>query len=313
MIDSFEIKSAALTGATGAIGRALINELLKNGIRVLVFARESERARELERLGITVVYTDLSELENIHLSEQYDAFFHLGWNGTRGEDRLNEQLQKKNVEYTLSAVRLAKRLGCKSFVGVGSQAEYGRVESGVKLSPETETNPDTFYGSEKLNAMQEARKLCGELGIKFCWCRVLSTYGIGDNPNNLIMYLINQCISGGECNLTPCEHKWDYLFTEDLARGLLLISKRGVNGEIYVIGSGTARDMKEYVNAVYDAVGNKDAKLNFGAIDYYPNQVMYLCADISKLVIDTGFAPEIPFEEGIKKTVDYYKGKHDDE
>jgi NAD dependent epimerase/dehydratase family enzyme len=111
MIDSFEIKSAALTGATGAIGRALINELLKNGIRVLVFARESERARELERLGITVVYTDLSELENIHLSEQYDAFFHLGWNGTRERTGLTSSCRKRTLNIRFPQCGLQKGLG----------------------------------------------------------------------------------------------------------------------------------------------------------------------------------------------------------
>ena len=302
------IKSAAVTGATGAIGRALVNELIKNGTSVLVFARKSSRAERLERLnGVKVVYTDLSQLESVDVNEHCDAFFHLGWSGTRGEERLDSEQQNLNIEYTLSSVRLAKRLGCRVFVGVGSQAEYGRVDSGIKLSPELEAHPETPYGAAKLNAMLKAKDLCGKNGIRFCWCRVLSSYGIGDNPNNFIMYLINRCIKGEECKLTPCEHKWDYINTEDLAKGLFLISKYGKDKEIYVIGSGVARDMKDYVYAVFNAVGNSNAKISFGAKPYYPNQVMYLCADISKLTRDTGFVPEISFEEGIIKTVNYYK------
>lgn len=309
MSSGIKIQSAVITGATGVIGRALVDVLLKNGVRLLVIARKSESAKRLEALENTeVIYCDLNRLDSVDVKDNYDAFFHLGWCGTRGNDRFDEALQSENVAITNSAVLLAKRLGCKSFTGVGSQAEYGRVKEGVKLTPELEPHPETPYGKAKLKAMEAAQKLCRENGIKFCWCRVLSTYGIGDNPNNLVMYVINSCIKGEKCLLTPCEHLWDFNFSVDTANGLYLIAKNGKDGEVYVIGSGKALGMKEYINRIYSAVGNEKAELCFGAIDYYPEQVMYLCADISKLTRDTGYVPQYSFSEGIRKTVDYYKG-----
>ena len=49
------------------------------------------------------------------------------------------------------------------------------------------------------------------------------------------------------------------------------------------------------------------ANCNFGAIDYYPNQPMYVCADIDKLTEDTSFVPSTEFKDGIQETIKYIK------
>lgn len=54
--------------------------------------------------------------------------FHFGWMGTTGAARNDMDLQCRNIAYTIDAVRLAQRFGCKTFIGAGSQAEYGRTE-----------------------------------------------------------------------------------------------------------------------------------------------------------------------------------------
>ena len=55
-----------------------------------------------------------------------------------------------------------------------------------------------------------------------------------------------------------------------------------------------------------DAI-NPEAKLGVGEVPYGPKQVMYLCADIDELKKDTGFEPQISFEDGIRKTIDWIK------
>lgn len=302
------MNKAIVTGATGVIGSALVNELINNDFKVLVIARESVKAEKLGKLeNVEVLFCDLNGLDSLNFEKEFDYFFHLGWVGTRGSARLDEELQNKNVEISKEAVKLAKRAGCKCFVGVGSQAEYGKVPFGVKLSPELKEYPESAYGKSKFQARNECLKLCNELDIKFNWCRVLSTYGIGDNENSFVMHILNNCINGGVCKLTACEQQWDYIFNEDIARGLILIAEKGKLNQTYVIGCGAPKPMKEYAGIIYDTVGNNNAKLDFGAIDYYPDQVMYLCADISTLKQDTGFKPQISFAEGIKKTLEALK------
>lgn len=58
--------------------------------------------------------------------------------------------QTDNIKNELEAVKLAKRFGCETFVGAGSQAENGRLKDGEKVSPTSPTNPDNGYGIAKL-------------------------------------------------------------------------------------------------------------------------------------------------------------------
>lgn len=91
----------------------------------------------------------------VELDDSCDAFFHLAWTGTVGAARNDMFQQNKNVEYALEAVELAASLGCKIFVGAGSQAEYGRVEG--KLCADTPVFPENGYGIAKLCAGQMTR------------------------------------------------------------------------------------------------------------------------------------------------------------
>ena len=144
-----EIKRAVITGGTGAIGTALIEELIKNNIEVLVLCRKgSSRNQNIpEHSLVTKRFCDLDQLESFELGEtkEYDAFFHLAWAGTFGESRNDMFLQNLNVKYSLHAVALAKKLGCKIFLGAGSQAEYGIVPGVV--SEETPCNPVSAYSN----------------------------------------------------------------------------------------------------------------------------------------------------------------------
>ena len=83
---------------------------------------------------------------------------------------------------TIDAVRTAAAMGCRVFVGTGSQAEYGRVD-GV-LRADTPTNPENGYGMAKLCAGQMSRTEAAALGMDHVWARILSVYGPHDGPQH---------------------------------------------------------------------------------------------------------------------------------
>lgn len=64
------------------------------------------------------------------------------------------------------------------------------------------------------------------------------------------------------------------------------------------------RPLREYILAIRDAVDPK-ASIGLGEVPYPEGQVMYLQADIETLTKDTGFVPEVSFEEGIQRTVQW--------
>lgn len=338
-----------ITGATGAIGHALIAECIKQNIEVLaichrgskragLLADEVGRMLQSEHAGLNcglpnceltngqslncelldqllkIEYLNLDEyatgLHSVQLTpskksdshscgdKSYDIFFHMAWSGTTGASRNDEALQQQNAAYSLDAVRLAKKLGCHTFVFAGSQAEYGRVEG--KLTADTKTCPENEYGKYKLQAGKTTRALCESLSIKHIWARILSVYGPYDSKTSMIMSAISK-IRNGECaQFTKGEQQWDYLYSADAANALLLAAVKGKHGSIYPIGSGRVRALSAYIQVLKNLI-DPHAQIELGAVPYAPKQVMYLCADISQLQQDTGFEPKTEFENGIRE------------
>ncbi len=298
------MKRVIVTGATGAIGSALVKRLVENQTEVLVLCRESSaRVKNLPQSPLVSVkhcsLEGFSSLEN-DTDKQYDVLYHFAWEGTTGQSRNDGYLQNANVRYTLDAVELAKRFGCTAFVGAGSQAEYGRVEG--KLTASTPTFPETGYGVAKLCAGQLSRIRAKQLGLRHIWTRILSVYGPNDGAQSLISSLIDSLLRGESPRCTPAEQEWDYLYSGDIARAFVALGERGRDGKIYVLGSGNARPLKEYICTVRDLIAPQ-VEISFGAIPYYENQVMYLCADISEITADTAWKPQTSFQEGIKEIV----------
>ena len=231
---------------------------------------------------------------------QYDAFIHLSWEKTFGASRDDAEVQTRNIQYTLDAVQLAHRCGCKVFVGAGSQAEYG-VQS-VALTPDLPVKPESGYGIAKYAAGKLSAMLCKSLGMRQSWVRILSVYGPNDGENSLINYLIREFKNGNSPQLTKCEQMWDYLYADDAADAILAVAEKGVDGKAYPLGSGKGRKLSAYVEDIKNAI-NPIIDVQYGVKEYYPHQPMYLVADISALETDTGWSPHFSFVKGLHTLV----------
>lgn len=293
---------AVVTGATGAIGIALIKKLIAEEQEVLVITRkDSKRNVNIPKSSLLkIIYASLDELKNVETEnlDKCDVFYHLAWDGTVGTDRNNLQKQCDNVKYAVDAVDLASRLGCKTFIGVGSQAEYGRVKD--KLSPETPTNPENGYGVAKLYAGKMTALQAEKLGLRHVWVRVLSIYGPYDGAQSLVMSTIAKAKREETILCTKGEQTWDYLYSGDAADALYLLGRSSKANGVYVLGGGKARSLADYIKDIRDVI-NPNVKIDFGAVPYQKNQVMYLLANISKLQEDVGWTPKTDFVEGIKE------------
>lgn len=300
---------AVVTGASSMIASALIRLLVSEGHEVYALCRPGSAKLDniIKNERVHIVQADISDITAVGqgIGCGCDAFFHFAWGGTAGAQRNDSRVQSSNIGYTLDAVDLAHSLGCKVFVGAGSQAEYGRVDG--KISPQTSCFPENAYGAAKFAAGHLSRIACAKYGIRHVWARILSVYGIGDNDFTITVSSLRKMLSGQTAQFTPAEQMWDFLYCDDAARAFYLMAENGKDGAVYALGSGRARPLKEYITLMHKASGT-ESKVEIGALPYNDKQVMYLCADISSLTADTGFVPQISYEEGIKETVKWLKG-----
>ena len=292
----------AITGATGMIGASLVRCAIEKGIEVVCIARgDSERLGNIPQSDLVrIVHCDISEYDTLDVQENCDVFYHFAWANTYGSSRDDVNAQTDNIRYTLDAVRLSTRMGCKKFVGAGSQAEYGITDK--PLGVETQANPQSAYGMAKYAAGKLSGVLCAQLGLQFNWVRILSVFGPLDSRRTLVMYAMGELLAGRSPELTKCEQIWDYLYCDDAARAFIAIGKNGASGKFYPLGSGDCKRLSEYVEIIKSTC-NPAVKLRFGQKEYFPYQPMHLYADISELTADTGWKPEVSFAAGINRLI----------
>ena len=321
------MKTVAISGATGAIGVALINKCIERGIRVYAYVRPGSvrRGNIPSDPLVKICDYDLGDFDKMaRISSSVtlpgiDAFYHFGWAGTIGDGRNDGRMQALNIKYTTDAVALAAAMRAKVFIGAGSQAEYGRVEG--KLTPDTKTAPEIGYGIAKLAAGQLSRMMCDRLGLRHIWVRILSVYGPHDGEATMIMSTIRRLIHGDRPSLTEGRQVWDYLYCRDAAEAFLMLGEQStsvigktgemvfpdrLNGKVYCLGSGVGRPLRDYIREMRDAI-DPGLSLGFGEVPYSDKQIMHLEADISDLTRDIGFKPSVSFKDGIRETIRYVK------
>ena len=303
-------KRVVVTGATGFIGAAIVRELLVKGDEVFVLTRENSNISRLDSVKDSVKFITCNDLaeESLILSmmgNAADVFIHCAWRGVAGAER-NEAFQiVENIATTIQSIELAVKLGCRQWIGFGSQAEYGNLN--CKICEDSKISPTTVYGKAKLSAGIAALGLCDAYKITGSWLRVFSTYGPGDSPHWFIPYIIQEVLAGHVPQLTQCEQLWDYLYVDDAARAVVAVAQTKASG-VFNLGSGSTHPLKTYVNTIYKILG-ENLHPQYGAITYRPDQVMHLEADITRLVEQTGWRPSVNLWDGLTQTIAFEKAR----
>lgn len=292
------------------LGLVTIEECLKNGIEK-IYAVVRESSTKLNHIPdderIIKINCEANDYEKLYelINDTCDVFYHMAWKGNGAQRNDSITGQSDNIRYTIEALRSAKRLGCSKFIATGSQAEYG-ISNLEKQSPDSCVNPCTAYGIAKYAAGKMAMIEADKIDISCIWVRVFSVYGKYDKASSMVMSSISKMLNGEKVSFTPAEQMWDYLYSEDAGRALYLIGEKVDGNHIYCLGSGSKRPLKEYIEILRDKI-DKSIPIGIGELPYPKDVVMNICADIDSLTSDTGWNPQVSFEEGIEKTLNYIK------
>jgi len=291
-----------VTGATSFIALKLINNLLDRNHEVISVIRENSGKAALlpTHASHSVVECSMGSYKKIGslIEDDIDCAVLFAWNGTRGKDRDNHEMQHKNFLDSMDMIKVLSDIGCGKIVLAGSQAEYGH-HKGI-ITEETECSPATEYGKEKLRLFKEAHEICAEKNITLIEPRYFSLYGEGDYEKTMVISMVKKMISGEDCELTEGIQMWDFLYIDDAVSALIQLIEKDCPSGAYNFGSGDTRQLKDFVIEMKEVL-QSESRLLFGAVKYPETGMVSIAPDIKKLKWATGWQPEVSFKEGIKR------------
>ncbi|WP_150290131.1 NAD-dependent epimerase/dehydratase family protein [Sphingobium estronivorans] len=293
-----------VTGAGGFVGAAVADLAARDGHQVTVLVRNPSAPRVVALAGrCAIVRADLADGQAVRaalMQARPDIIIHSAWEGVGGPARAGD-VQLDNIRTTVALLDAGIATGAGRFVGIGSQAEYGRHDRRIDESAATE--PFLLYGAAKLSACHLTRQRATEAGIGFAWLRLFSPYGPGDNPNWLIPSVAAQILAGQAPRTSAGTQKWDYLHIADTARGVMAAALTDSAQGVFNLSSGRAVTVRSIVERIRD-LACPGLALTFGQLPFGPNQIMHLEGDCSRLSAATGWAPRVAIEDGLITVVD---------
>ena len=296
------MKNAIITGAAGFVGRHTVDEFLAQGIEVLAVGRGECPAGFSERAGLSYLRCDVREQQSLLEAiprGRYDTFVHLAWAGSAGGQRADCALQMENAITAAECVKAAKALGCQRFVCAGSIME-AEVEAAVHTQGSRPALP-YIYGMGKLASHCFCKAVAADVGIDLVWCVITNAYGAGELSPRFINTTLRKMIKGEPLTFTAATQNYDFVYITEVARALYQASCNGKPFFEYVIGSGKARPLKEYILQMRDVCAPKSVP-QFGSVPFTGTSLPLEAFSIEQLAADTGFAPQVSFAEGVAKT-----------
>ena len=306
------MKHAIVTGANGFIGSNTVRYLVSQGVKVTALVHAGHKGNLPKS---TLVETFDFELENIKDVQDrlsagaYDIFYHFAWKGSAGAARADTKLQMANAQWTVEALELAHGLGCRRFVCAGSIMEHETVAAAYTQG--NRPGLGYIYGGGKLIAHVMCMSVAAKLGIELVWPEITNAYGVGEVSPRMVNTTIRKCIKGESPQFTAGTQNYDFVYIDDVARAFYLIGEKGKPFHEYLIGSSTARPLKEFLLEMKASIA-PELPFIFGDIPFTGINLPLSRFDCSETEKDTGFRAEVSFAEGTRRTMAWLRGMEEE-
>lgn len=301
------MKNVIITGADGFVGSYTVKHFIDNGCKVLALDMGETPKRLVVSENLEYLQCDISNidvmLEKIECGK-YDTFVHFAWAGSAGEARIDYNLQMQNALTTVECMKAAKTLGCTRFVCAGSIMEY-EVEAAIH-SQGSRPGMGYIYGMGKHIAHCMCKSVAANIGIDLLWPMITNAYGVGELSPRFVNTTLRKIINGEPLQFTAATQNYDFVYVSDVAKAFYLVAKNGKPFCEYMIGSGDAKPLKQFILEMVESCG-PDSPPIFGDVPFTGTNMPLSVFNISAIKEDCGFEPEVSFGEGTKMTMDWLK------
>jgi nucleoside-diphosphate-sugar epimerase len=303
-------KSILITGITGFLGSHLGRYFSEKRYQVIGLKRSNSNTSRCEDFVNSVLWIDVDKVnwENEIIKSNPQIILHAAWEGVTSASRDNYQNQLKNLDLITRLLEISKILKVEKFISLGTQAEYGKLES--IANEEQPLAPNSAYAIVKVMASKLVEHFCSSNDIAWYWLRVFSIFGESESENWLIPNLVKNIVSNqSEIYLSSCEQKYAYMYIGDFVRMVQpFVEKKPISG-VYNISGTNAVKLRDIVITIHDYLKSNNTILNFGAIPQRENQSFIVEGSMNKYVHNVQDFEYCSFKSSLFKTVEHYKLK----
>lgn len=324
-------KTVLLTGGAGFIGSHTAQVLLRRGDRVIIvdemndyydvrlkminlnLLRDefgSSMSPDNDNLPLLSIYRgdicDVDFISNLFEKERPTHICHLAARaGVRPSIADPYIYVHSNIEGTTRLLDLSRQYSCKNFVYASSSSVYGCSTNEVLKESDTVDTPVSPYAASKKACELLAYTFHHIYGLNTTGLRFFTVYGPRGRPDMAPFKFIDRISTGREIQqYGDGSTSRDYTYISDIVDGVVRSIDRPLGYKVLNLGNGRPYKLKNFIKLVEGCVG-RDA-----IIELCPNQpgdVERTCADISNARELLGYDPQVTFEEGIARTVEWYK------
>ena len=280
-----------LTGATGFLGSALARQWQSLGHELLLLARPTSSTRRIDDLlpqAQLERVSDVGQLPALFETFSPDAVVHTACSYARAGETLVEVLDAN------------LRFGAALLQSLASTQERTPIflNTGTVLKREV-----SLYALSKNQFSELGAAWAGR--VQFIDARVQQMYGHGDDRSKFTTLVIEACRNNEPyLALTKGEQCRDMVHVDDVVQAYtLILEKRGTfeSRDVIDVGSGVAARMRDFVELA-KRLAQATTVLDFGAVDYRPNEAMHCVADTTRLRA-LGWLPHFDLESGLRHTL----------
>lgn len=296
-----------IIGGTGFIGKHLTCAAVKAGFQTTVLSLQ-ELHGENKVKGAVYIQADTTNFNDLrNRLSNIDIKFVINLSGyidhcsfsAGGDSVIDSHFSGvKNIVKVLDWDKL------KRFIQIGSSDEYGNLQA-----PQNETmreSPISPYSFGKVASTQFLQMLTRTEGFPAVILRLFLVYGPGQDHRRFLPQVIRGCLSGKTFPTSLGDQLRDFCYVDDVTTGILMaLMQDDINGEVINIASGIPVTIRKVTETVRALIGQGDPL--FGQIPYRPKENMALYADISKANNLLNWKPKITLEDGILRTINFYK------
>jgi CDP-glucose 4,6-dehydratase len=321
-VEDVVVSTTFVTGAYGMLGTWLVKALLECGEPVVVLRRNGSTGSALAHEGLEarchVVAGDVADealMRRVVDEHAVDTIFHLAAQSIVGSaNAAPADTFRANIQGTWSVLEAARLAGTRRVVVAASNKAYG-LHDGLPYTEDMALRPTYPYDVSKAATDLIARSYWHTYGVPVATTRFSNIYGGGDlNTSRLVPELVAALLDGRAPHIrsdgTP---ERDLLYVEDAVDAYLAIADalddpaRDARGEAFNAGGGRPVSVREVVETLGRVAGSPLHATYESATKPSDNGRQYV--DITKIERVCGWRPRVDLEEGLRRTVAWYRAR----